>query len=94
MLFKGMVKSFLLSKEEPLTPNIDGAMALWIFRMRAQNTKIRQKSAKIGPLDPSFYYFFEPAPSSVRANFPGIALVANEAPEKTWTSWAFLKPEK
>ena len=28
ILSKGMVESFLLSKDEPLTPNIDGVMAL------------------------------------------------------------------
>ena len=28
MLSKGMGKSFILSKDEPLTPNIDGVMAL------------------------------------------------------------------
>ena len=28
MLSKGMVKSFLLSEDESLTPNIDGVMAL------------------------------------------------------------------
>ena len=53
MLLKGMGERFLPSEDEPLTPNIDGVMALWIFRRRAQNTKIGQKSAKIGPLDPS-----------------------------------------
>ena len=61
MLSKGMGERFLLSEDEPLTPNIDGVMALWIFRRRAQNTKIGRKSAKIGPLDPSFY-FFRPRP--------------------------------
>ena len=39
ILWKGMGESFLLSKEEPLTPNIDGVMTLWIFRRRAQNTQ-------------------------------------------------------
>ena len=28
MLLKGMGEGFLLSKDEPLTPNIDGVMAL------------------------------------------------------------------
>ena len=28
MLLKGMGESFILSKDEPLTPNIDGVMAL------------------------------------------------------------------
>ena len=28
MVLKGMGESFLLSKDEPLTPNIDGVMAL------------------------------------------------------------------
>ena len=67
MLSTGRSESFLLSKYEPLTPNIDGVMALWTFR-RLQNTEIGQKLAKIGPLDPSFY-FFAPALSSVFAQF-------------------------
>ena len=28
LLLKGMSDSFILSKDEPLTPNIDGVMAL------------------------------------------------------------------
>merc|ERR1711966_548823 len=64
MLLKGMGERFLLFKDEPLTPDIDGVMALWFFRNRAQNTKIGQKLAKIGPLDRSFY-LFAPAPSFV-----------------------------
>ena len=43
MLLKGMGEAFLLSKDEPLTPNIDGVMALWIFRRRVQTAKNRQK---------------------------------------------------
>ena len=57
MLLKGMDERFLLSKDEPLTPGIDGVLALWIFRNRAQNTKIGKKLPKIGTLDPSFYLF-------------------------------------
>ena len=57
MLLKGMGESFILSKDEPLTPNIDGVMALWIFRRRAQTAENRRKSPKIGPLDSSFYIF-------------------------------------
>ena len=93
LLLKGMGECFILSKDEPLTPSIDVVMALWIFRRRAQNTKIGRKLAKIGPLDPSF--FFVLAPSSVRAQiFSGRALGAKGLPEKIWTSWAFQKPEK
>ena len=69
MLLKGMGENFLLFKGEPLTPDIDGVVELWIFRRRAQNTKIGQKSGKIGPLDPTFNIFFAPAPLSVRAQF-------------------------
>ena len=29
MLLNGVDESFLLSKDEPLTPNIDGVVALW-----------------------------------------------------------------
>ena len=54
MLLKGVGERFLLFEDEPLTPDIDGVIALGIFRNRAQNTKIGQKSAKIGPLDSSF----------------------------------------
>ena len=43
MLLKGVGESFLMFKDEPLTPNIDGVMALWIFRRRAQTAEIRQK---------------------------------------------------
>ena len=35
MSSKGIGESFLLSEDEPLTPNIDGVMVLWIFRRRA-----------------------------------------------------------
>ena len=38
-LMKGMGESFLLSEDEPLTLNIDGVMALWTFRKRAQTAK-------------------------------------------------------
>ena len=63
MLLKSMGESFLLSKDEPLTPNIDGVMALWIFRNRAQTAENWQKSAKIGPLDSSLEFFSPPPPS-------------------------------
>ena len=36
---KSMGESFLLSQDEPLTPNKDGVMTLWIFRRRAQHTE-------------------------------------------------------
>ena len=68
MLLKGMGEGFLLSKDEHLTPSIDGVMVLWIFRKRAQNTKIGQKLAKIGPLDPRFYFFSPPSPEEIRSN--------------------------
>ena len=62
MLLKGMDESLILSEDEPLTPNIDGVMALWIFRRRAQTAENRRKSAKIGPLDSSFRIFTPPHP--------------------------------
>ena len=40
VLLQEMVESCLPSKDEPLNPNIDEVMAIWIFRRRAQNTKI------------------------------------------------------
>ena len=62
MLLEGMGESFILSEDEPLTPNIDGVMALWIFRRRAQTAENRRKSAKIGPFDPRLYLFLPPPP--------------------------------
>ena len=63
MLLTGMGESFLPSKDEILTSDIDGVMALWFFRRRDQNTKIGQKMAKIGPLKSSFYLVSPPPPS-------------------------------
>jgi len=70
MLLKGMGESLILSKDEPLTPNIDGVMVLWIFRRRAQTAYVCMyvKSAKLGPLNLSFY-FFRPRPlEEIRSN--------------------------
>ena len=76
-LSDGMGESFLLSKDGPLTPNIDGVVALWIFRRRAQNTKIGRKSAKIGPLESSFYLFSPPPPRPMCTGviFPSTAMI-------------------
>ena len=68
MPLKSMGESFLLPKDEHLTPTIDGVMALWFFRRRAQNTKIDQNSTKIGPLDPSFSYFCPVPLEEIRSN--------------------------
>ena len=38
------------------TPDVDGVMAVWIFRRRAQNTKIGKKLAKNGPLDSNLQF--------------------------------------
>ena len=54
-----MVESSLLSKDEPLTPNIDKVMGVSKFTRRAQNTT----SAKIGLLDLGFYFFLGPGES-------------------------------
>ena len=54
MFLKGMGARFLVFEDEPLTPDIDGVMALLIFRNLDQNTKIGQKLAKIRPLQSSF----------------------------------------
>ena len=62
MLLKGMGENFILSKDEPLTPNIDGVMALWIFRRRAQTAENRRKLTKIGPLNSSLW-ILSPPPS-------------------------------
>ena len=72
MILKSMSEIFLLSEDEPLTPNIDGIMALWIFRNTSQNTKIGQKLAKIGPLESIFYLVLPPPPRPLctRGNFP------------------------
>ena len=69
MLLKSMGESFLLSKDEPLTPNIDGVMALWIFRNRAQTAENWRKSAKIGPLDSSLEFFSPPPPGRFVSEF-------------------------
>ena len=68
MLLKAMGESFILSKDEPLTPNIDGDMALWFFRRRAQNTKIGRRSATLDLLI-LVLIFVAPAPLSVCAQF-------------------------
>ena len=69
MLLKGMGESFILSEDKPLTPNIDGVMALWIFRRRAQTAKSWQK------LDLSILVFDflppPPRPLCTRVIFPG-----------------------
>ena len=52
MSLKGMGESFLLPKDEPLTPNIDKAIWVWIFERRAQNTKL----AKFRLLDSGFIF--------------------------------------
>ena len=64
MLSKGMGKSFLLSKDEPLTSNIDGVVALWIFR-RAQTAKKWQKMDFLILV----FEFFAPAPRPFVLNF-------------------------
>ena len=41
MLLKGMGENFLLSKDEPLTPNIDGVMGQFLFFSPRPLEKIR-----------------------------------------------------
>ena len=63
MVSKGIDERFLLSEDEPLPPNIDGVVALWIFRRRAQTAENRQK------LDLSILVFFRPDPlEEIRSN--------------------------
>ena len=93
MLLKGMCESFLLSKDEPLTLDIDGVVALLIVRRRAQNTKIGRKMTKIGPLDSQFYFIIPPPLVRSCSIFSRKALEANGLP-KIWIFWAFLKPDK
>ena len=69
MLLKDMGESFLLSEDEPLTLNIDGVMALWIFRRRAQTAENRRKSAIIGPFESIFYLFSPPPPGRFVSEF-------------------------
>ena len=64
-----MGESFLLSEDEPLTLDMDGVVALGMFRRRAPTAENRRKSAKIGPLDPSFYFFSPPPPRPFVLNF-------------------------
>ena len=40
VLLKGVAERCLLSKDEPLTPNIDKVVAVWCFRRRVLKTKI------------------------------------------------------
>jgi len=62
-----MVESFLLSEDEPLTPNIDGVMAL-ICRRRAQNTKSAKNGQKLD-LSILVFIYFCPAPlEEIRSN--------------------------
>ena len=60
MLLKGMGESFLLSEDKPLTPDIDGVMALWILEGGPKTRISAENLAKIGPLDPSFSMFLPP----------------------------------
>ena len=78
-----MGESFLLSEDEPLSPNIDGAMALWIFRRRAQTAENWQKMDLLILV----FNFFAPAPSSVRAHFSGIALAKFGKLRDCWSCW-------
>ena len=62
---KGMGESFLLSEEEPLTPNIDGVVALRNFRRRAHTAEHRRT------LDLSMLVFISVRPDpleEIRAN--------------------------
>ena len=77
MFLKSMIESCLLFKYEHLTLNIDGDMALWIFRRRAQNAKIGRKSFKIWPLEPSFSLFCPRPLVCLCSIFSGKALEAN-----------------
>ena len=70
MLLKDMGESFILSEDEPLTPNFDGVMALWIFRRRAQTAKNWRKSAKIGPLDSSVFLSRPPGGNPFKPLYP------------------------
>ena len=43
MLLKDMGESFLLSKDEPLTPTIDGVIAFWSLEGGPKTRKIGKK---------------------------------------------------
>ena len=82
MLLKGMGGRFLLSEDEPLTPNIDGVMRHFDFLEGGpKRPKIGVNRRKLD-LSILVFIFFAPAPLPVRANFSGVTLGANEAPEK------------
>ena len=95
MLSKGMGETFLLSADEPLTPDIDGVMSLWIFKRRAQNTKNERK------LVLSILVFIFPPPPPRRKFLPIILLRSSQAGGHskkpcarriTTTSWIKIDP--
>ena len=49
-----MGESFLLSKDEPLTPNIDGVVAFEFLEGGPKTRKSAKNRQKVGPLDPRF----------------------------------------
>ena len=52
MFLKRVIESYLLSKYERLTPNIDQVVPVWHFRNRAQNTKISKILRRVCTLKP------------------------------------------
>ena len=82
VLLKGVVKSCLLSKDELLTPNIDEDMTVWIFRRRAQNTKM----AKIGLRIFSFQIYSRPAWTQSCSFFQGTVSKRCHPLKKIWSS--------
>ena len=60
MSLKGMIEKSLLFEDEPLTPNIDKVMPVWIFRRRAQNTKIGENTQKLDFSDLVFSFLLGP----------------------------------
>ena len=75
-----MGERFLLSKDEPLTPNIDGVMALWISRRRAQTAENGQKI----DLSILVLLFFAPAPSK--------KIISEYFTEEFARRWSFKNP--
>ena len=72
-------------------------MELWHFEFLEEGPKTQKSAKNRHKLDLSILVFiFSRARPLVRSCefFSGIALGANEAPEKIWTAWAFRKPEK
>ena len=85
MLLKGLVESSLLFEGEPITPNIDKAMPVWIFRRRARNTKIGKNTRKFDFSD-FVYIFSRPTKEEMCRNLSkGVRCKRTQCLKKVWS---------